>query len=272
MPRKTVQQLDAYIKATAVVYDHSNAKLISRKTKVKPRRKQAFLSVLHYRKTSSDDCCAKRRPSKRWIRRQSKQTHASQSNTKDVKQKLQVFVRTPSSLRPKTLYFELHPETSVSSLKEVIQKKTGVEARHQRLYIRENVQLCDLLTLEENGVDKDKIISLRLSVEDANDDNVPKDKANIDDEYLKDLSSKIESSWKELAKHLGYEEAEIAGIQTTYEGSTEESRHMLLTWWEKTTDRNEAAQKLRRALEAIGLSDLARNVLGELKYEQADFL
>ncbi|XP_038053586.1 uncharacterized protein LOC119726041 [Patiria miniata] len=86
------------------------------------------------------------------------------------------------------------------------------------------------------------------------------DKANIDDEYLRDLSSKIESSWKELAKHLGCEEAEIADIQTTNEGGTEESRHMLLTWWEKTTDRDEGAQKLRRALEAIGLTDLAQNV------------
>ncbi|XP_038053608.1 titin-like [Patiria miniata] len=179
-------------------------------------------------------------------------------NSKDVKPKVQVFVRTPPSHRSKTFYFELHPETSVSSLKETIKKKIGVEERHQRLYIRENVQLCDLLTLEENGVDKDELISLRLSLDDANDDDVPKDKASIEDEYLRDLSSKIESSWKELAKHLGYKEAEIADIQTTNEGSTEESRHMLLTWWEKTTDRNEAAQKLRRALEAIGLTDLAQ--------------
>ncbi|XP_038052800.1 trichohyalin-like [Patiria miniata] len=119
------------------------------------------------------------------------------------------------------------------------------------------MELCDLLTLEENGVDKDEIISLRLSEDDENCDEVPKEKAAIDDEYLQDLSSKIKSSWKELAKHLGYEEADI---QTTNEGSTEESRHMLLTWWEKTTDRDEAAQKLRRALEAIGLTDLAQNV------------
>ncbi|XP_038053584.1 uncharacterized protein LOC119726038 [Patiria miniata] len=272
MPRKTVQQLDAYIKATAFVCDHSNAKLISRKTKVKPRRKQAFLSVLHYRKTSSDDCCAKRRPWNRWIRRKSKQTHESQSNSKDVKQKLQVFVRTPIPLKTKTLYFELRPETSVSSLKEVIQKKIGVETRHQRLYIRENVQLCDLLTLEENGVDTKEIISLRLSTDEQDNDNVPKDKASVDDEYLKDLSSKIESSWKELAKHLRYEESEIANIQTTNEGSTEGSRHMLLTWWEKTTDREEAARKLRRALEAIGLTDLAQNVpvVSELRDEAAE--
>ncbi|XP_038053610.1 uncharacterized protein LOC119726064 [Patiria miniata] len=85
------------------------------------------------------------------------------------------------------------------------------------------------------------------------------DKAAIDDEYLKGLSPKIESSWRKLAKHLGYEDAEIADIQTTNEGSAEGSRHMLLTWWEKMTDRNEAAQKLRRALEAIGLTDLAQN-------------
>ncbi|XP_038053605.1 uncharacterized protein LOC119726060 [Patiria miniata] len=253
MPQKTIQDLDAYIKATAVVYDHSNTKLVSRKTKVSRRRKEAFLSVLPYRKPSSHYHSHERKTSS-WITRKQRSKPTTECHTKDVKQKLLVFVRTPSPHRPKTLYFELHPETSVSSLKEVIQKKIGVEARYQRLYIREIFQLCDLLTLEENGVDKNEIISLRLSIED------PKDKANIDDEYLKDLSSKIESSWKELAKHLGFEEAEIANIQTTNEGSTEESRHMLLTWWEKTTDRDEAAKKLRRALEAIRLTDLAQNV------------
>ncbi|XP_038052751.1 uncharacterized protein LOC119725418 [Patiria miniata] len=260
MPQKTVQHLDAYIKATAVVYNHSNTKLISRKTKVKPRRKQAFLSGLHFRKTSSDDYYAKRRPLKRWIRRESRGTHQSQSNTEDVKQKLHLFVRTSLSKKPKTLYFELHPETLASSLKETIQKRIGVEARYQRLYIRRNFQLCDLLTLEENGVGKDEIISLHLSVDGPNDDSVAKDKANIEDEYLKDLSSKSELSWKELAEHLGYAEAEIADIQSSNEGSNEAGRHMLLTWWEKTADRDEAAQKLRRALEAIGLTDLAQNV------------
>ncbi|XP_038052815.1 uncharacterized protein LOC119725479 [Patiria miniata] len=168
MPQKTIQQLNAYIKATAVVYDHSNAKVISRKTKVKPRRKQAFLSVLHYRKTSSDDCYAKRKPSKQRIK------YESQSNTRDEQQKLQVFVRTPPSHKPKTLYFELHPETSVSSFKEVIQKRIGVEARYQRLYIRETFHLSDLLTLENHGVDKNDIITLRLSKDDEDNDDVPK--------------------------------------------------------------------------------------------------
>ncbi|XP_038053609.1 uncharacterized protein LOC119726063 [Patiria miniata] len=251
MSQKTIQDLNAYIKATAVVYDHSNTKLVSRKTKVSRRRKEAFLSVLPYRKPSSDHHSHERRTSSS---RKPRSKPAKESNTKHVKQKLQVFVRTPSSHQSKTLYFELHPETFVASLKETIQKRIGVEARHQRLYIREIFQLCDLLTLEENGVDKKEIISLRLSMEDT------KDKANIDDQYLKDLSSKTESSWKELAKHLGFEEGEIADIQTTNEGSTEGSRHMLLTWWEKTTNRDEAAQKLRRALEAIGLTDLAQNV------------
>ncbi|XP_038052750.1 uncharacterized protein LOC119725417 [Patiria miniata] len=265
MPRKTVQQLDAYIKATAVVCDHSNTKLISRKTKVKPSRKQAFLSGLHFGNTSSDASYAKRRPLKRWIRRESMGTRQSQSNTEDVKQKLHLFVRTSHSKKTKTLYFELHPETSVTSLKETIQKRIDVEARYQRLYIRRNFQLCDLLTLEENGVGKDEIISLHLSVDGPNDDSVTKDKANIDDEYLKDLSSKSESSWKELAEHLGYEEAEIADIQSSNEGSNEAGRHMLLTWWEKTTDHDEAAQKLRLALEAIGLTDLAQHVPGTLE-------
>ncbi|XP_038053572.1 glutamic acid-rich protein-like [Patiria miniata] len=115
--------------------------------------------------------------------------------------------------------------------------------------------------LQDAGVDEENKQNGAASAEEENVKNkVSKGKSAIDDEYLKGLSPKIESSWKELAKHLGYEEVEIADIQTTNEGSTEESRHMLLTWWKKTTDRDEAAQKLRRALEAIGLTDFAQNV------------
>ncbi|XP_038053515.1 uncharacterized protein LOC119725958 isoform X2 [Patiria miniata] len=250
MPRKTAQQLDAYIKATAVVYDHSNTKLISRKTKVKPRRKQAFLSVLHYGKTSSDDCCAKRRSSKRRISRQL--SHAG-------KQKLQIFVRTPLLHTPKTLCFRLDPGTSISSLKERIQTKIGVEARYQRLYFRRNFQLCDLLTLEDNGIEKDENISLRLSF-DGLLGGGPKERAQFD-QFLWDIATKIESAWKEVAKNLEFEEADIGEIQAKNEDdSKEQGKAMLFTWWSKQKKSREASQKLREALEASGLADLALKV------------
>ncbi|XP_038053565.1 uncharacterized protein LOC119726018 [Patiria miniata] len=265
MPQKTIQDLDAYIKATAAVYDHSNTKLVSRKTKVSRRRKEAFLSVLPYRKPSSHYHSQERKKSSSSITRKPRSRPASESAISNPKQKLNISVQTSENANdnndaPQTLSFQLDLETSVQSLKELIEKQIGVEARYQCLYNRQNFQLCDLLTLEENDVDKNEIISLRLSKDDRNCNDVPKDKTGIDHEYLKDLSSKVESSRTELAKHLGYEEAEIADFQTTNEGSTEESRHMLLTWWKKTTDRDEAAQKLRRALEAIGLTELAQNV------------
>ncbi|XP_038053595.1 trichohyalin-like [Patiria miniata] len=263
MPQKTIQDLDAYIKATAVVYDHSNAKLVSRKTKVSRRRKEAFLSVLPYRKPSSQYHSHERRTSSSLNTRKTRSKPATESVINNLKQKLKFSVKTPENANddaPQRLSFQLDLGTSVQSLKELIEKQIGLEARRQRLYIRRNFQLCDLLTLEENGVNNDEIISLRLSKDDQTCDDVPKDKSIINDEYLKNLSSKIESSWKEVAKHLGYEEADIADIQTTNEGSIEESRNMLRTWWEKTTDRDEAAQKLRRALEVIGLTDLAQNV------------
>ncbi|XP_038053571.1 uncharacterized protein LOC119726023 [Patiria miniata] len=263
MPQKTIQQLNAYIKATTVVYDHSNTKLVSRKTKVSRRRKEAFLSVLPYRKPSSHYHSHERKTSSSLITRKPRSKPATESVISNLQQKLNISVKTPendNNNATQTLSFQLHPGTSVQSLKELIEKLIGIEARHQRLYIRRNVQLCDLLTLEENGVDRDEIIYLHQSIQDLDENDVPKDKASVDDEYLKDLSSKTESSWKELAKDLGYEEAEIANIQTTNEGTTKQSRHMLLTWWKKTTDRDEAAQKLRRALEAIGLTDLAENV------------
>ena len=53
MPRKTIQQLNDYIKETGAVYDHSNVKLITRKNKVRRCRKDAFLSALPYWRSSS---------------------------------------------------------------------------------------------------------------------------------------------------------------------------------------------------------------------------
>ncbi|XP_022110591.1 uncharacterized protein LOC110990087 isoform X2 [Acanthaster planci] len=81
------------------------------------------------------------------------------------KQKLQVFVRNPLLHGPKTLCFHLHSETLVSTLKESVYRKIGIQPQHQLLHIKRNVlnfQLHDLLTLNECGIQQDENISLCL--------------------------------------------------------------------------------------------------------------
>ncbi|XP_022084323.1 protein NLRC5-like isoform X3 [Acanthaster planci] len=260
MPQKTIQQLDEDNKATAVVYDHSNAKLVTRRNKVRRSRKEAFLTAIPYRRSSSHHRQGGNdQPPSSLTARKSKRKLVTESVVISAKQKLLVCVRTHPLHVAKEICFELDPETPVSSLKELIHKKFGVQPKHQRLHIRENFQLCDLLTLQENGVDKDKIISLRVSTDDPGQDS-PKDKSSFCEEYLQNLSLKVQSSWKELAKHLGYEDTQIAEIQSTTEGTSEASHKVLLTWWEKMTNQDEASQKLRRALETAGLTDSAQNI------------
>ncbi|XP_022110597.1 uncharacterized protein LOC110990089 [Acanthaster planci] len=158
MSQKTIQQLDEDSKATGVVYNHSNAKLFTRKSKVRKRRKEGFLSAFP---------CRKNEPSPSLTTMKPKRKPVSKSITSNTKQKLQVCVRTHLPQGPKTLCFHLNLETTISSLKRLIYRKIGVQPQRQRLNIRRNVQLCELLTLRENGVGDDEI---SLSVDELTED------------------------------------------------------------------------------------------------------
>ncbi|XP_038053587.1 putative mediator of RNA polymerase II transcription subunit 26 [Patiria miniata] len=81
-------------------------------------------------------------------------------------------------------------------------------------------------------------------------------KQTVDDQFFRDLASNTESSWEELAKLLGFEEAEIKQIQTNSQDNKERSLQMLLSWWRKQTNREEGFQRLRDALNSIGRADL----------------
>ncbi|XP_022097313.1 NLR family CARD domain-containing protein 4-like isoform X2 [Acanthaster planci] len=168
MPKKTIQQLDKDNKATAIVYDYSSAKLGTRKSKVRRCRREAFLSLLPCRRSTSSRFHTDNKALSPLTARKSKSAPVQECGSSNAKQKLQVSVQTRPPCGPNILYFELDPETSVSSLKEKIHRSIGVLPMHQHLYIRRNVELCDLLTLHENGVDKNEIIS--LSTEDENQD------------------------------------------------------------------------------------------------------
>ncbi|XP_022111636.1 protein NLRC5-like [Acanthaster planci] len=256
MPVKTIQQLDEDNKATAVVYDHSKAKLVISKNKVRRCRRETFLSVLPYWRPSSHSQNVESKLTSSPTPRKPKPRPATQSVVSIAKPKLHVCVRTHLPHGKATLDFELDSETSISALKEMIHSRIGVQPQRQQLCIRGNFQLCDLLTLHENGIEKDEVIS--LSTNDATQDG-PTGKPEINKEYLENLSSKLGSSWKDVAKYLGYEDCEIAQIQSTNEGTSKMSSQMLLTWWEKRTDRDQAAQKLAVALDGIGRTDLVKN-------------
>ncbi|XP_022094271.1 NACHT, LRR and PYD domains-containing protein 12-like, partial [Acanthaster planci] len=156
MVLKTIQELNEYVEATGVVYNHSNTKLISRKSKVKRSRREAFLSLLPYRRLSSHHHHAENKP---FTKQKSKSKPIAESATSKTRQKLQVSVRSQLPHGSKTLDFEVDPDTSVSSLKELIHRRIGVLPQRQHLHIG-NIPLLDFLTLHENGVDKKKIISL----------------------------------------------------------------------------------------------------------------
>ncbi|XP_022110589.1 uncharacterized protein LOC110990085 isoform X2 [Acanthaster planci] len=295
MPQKTIQQLDENNKATAVVYNHDIGKLVTRKSKVKRRRREAFLLAFPYRKNKLSPSSTTREPRRKPVSEsevktsQSKQhletktegtkAHEEATTTEDQqrrqeqtsegkpqlfcfrfpKQKLQVFVWNPLLRGPKTLCFQLDPGTSISTFKELIHIKIGVKLPHQRLYIRRdrcNFQLIDSLTLNDCGIQQDENIFLHLSTGGLLGGG-PKDKDETDDQFLKDLSSKVYEFWEVLAQRLGIVKAEIKQIQTASKDSKQCSQLMLLSWWRKQAKYGEGMNILRGALDKIGFDELS---------------
>ncbi|XP_022111509.1 uncharacterized protein LOC110990722 [Acanthaster planci] len=182
-----------------------------------------------------------------------------------VKTKLQIFVRNSTPRGPKTLCLQLKPETCISTLKSLIFSKIGVQNQHQRLYIRRyfrNFQLGDLLTLGDYGIQQDENISLCLPT-DGLLGGGQHDKVQVDEQFLRDLSTEVEESWIELAERLSYRRTEIWQISASFEGNKERSHQMLLSWWKKQTNPEERLERLREALTAIGLSKVILLVSGK---------
>ncbi|XP_038046034.1 splicing regulatory glutamine/lysine-rich protein 1-like [Patiria miniata] len=102
--------------------------------------------------------------------RQGKSANASNSRTSSVStdqrdseekggRPIQVFVNSP--LRS-PLCLQLHPSTTISTLKELLQDKMGVNLKNQHLFTMRNIELSDAVSLEECGIQQDTNIELRL--------------------------------------------------------------------------------------------------------------
>ncbi|XP_071806088.1 uncharacterized protein [Asterias amurensis] len=155
-------------KRLRVVYDHSRAKPVERKNKIKKSRQAAFKSALaertkpsgqhQYTKTNTSDSSL----GKEQCGAQAKRDEASSHRNKDTHHMIQIFIKTP--INPKTLCLRLDHKTTVSDLKDTIHRKLAIRPALQNLYTNnKRFKLCDALTLLDLGIKPETNIDLTLA-------------------------------------------------------------------------------------------------------------
>ncbi|XP_022107081.1 sterile alpha motif domain-containing protein 9-like isoform X2 [Acanthaster planci] len=162
MALQSYVDLEDALKAARVVYDHSQSRMVSRRKTVRKSKKAAFLSA--FSMTKSVSIARENIKSPPFPRGKTKlKTNKSQSSVNQTKKKtlVQVFISTPLA---STICLQLHPSTSISAVKDLLQDRLGVAPEKQHLFIRKKMELCDALSLEDHCIQQDTNMEMRLVV------------------------------------------------------------------------------------------------------------
>ncbi|XP_038061691.1 uncharacterized protein LOC119732304 [Patiria miniata] len=111
--------------------------------------------------SSSAKTTAKRNNQSKGRKKTRKQTIADKKPSCEEKKDSQIQLFLMSSLRS-PVCLQLHPSTTISALKGLLQDKLGIEPKKQHLYTRKNHELKDGMSLKELGIQQDTNIELRL--------------------------------------------------------------------------------------------------------------
>ncbi|XP_033625991.1 uncharacterized protein LOC117289125 [Asterias rubens] len=268
MYQPSLKQWDEDRKRLRVIYDHSRAKPVERKNKIKKSRQAAFRSVLAERtKPSIQHQDTKSNTSDSSLGKVQSGAHAKRDEASSQRQKgshhmIQIFIKTPN-ISPKNLCLRLNHNTTVSDLKNIIHSKLGIRPALQNLYTNnQGFKLCDDLTLLDLGIKPETNIDLTLAKGLLG--GAPKlDKAVL----LRTLARKLGTDWQQLAVKLRLGPADISQFESLVGSNPEEQAFQMLdSWWRKQADHDTddtwAGEWLKAALILIGRRDLAAMIPG----------
>ena len=89
-----------------------------------------------------------------------------------------------------------------------------------------------------------------------------------DERFIRELSGKVGKDWKRIGTNLGCKSAEIQSFEYNSRNNLEEQAfQMLVTWWRRQPNNQDAREWLRAALISTDRSDLASDIPG-LKFLQ----
>ncbi|XP_071786207.1 uncharacterized protein [Asterias amurensis] len=267
MYQPSLKQWDEDRKRLRVIYDHSQAKPVERKNKIKKSRQAAFRSVLAERtKPSIQHQDTKSNTSDSSLGKEQSGAHAKRDEASSQRQigshhMIQIFIKTPN-ISPKNLCLRLNHNTTVSDLKNIIHSKLGIHPALQNLYTNnQGFKLCDDLTLLDLGIKPETNIDLTLA-KGLLGGAPTLDKAVL----LRTLARKLGTDWQQLAVTLRLGPADISQFESLVGSNPEEQAFQMLdSWWRKQADDTDdtwAGEWLKAALIVIGRRDLAARIPG----------
>ncbi|XP_038046630.1 sterile alpha motif domain-containing protein 9-like [Patiria miniata] len=163
MALKTYADWEHAVRVARVVYDHSKARMVCKRKTVRKSKIMAFLSAISVKESggisSTIESSKTSPPTRRKSTMDVKKSKGSYKPVEKKKKKIQIFIATPLA---STICLQLNPSTSISAVKELLQDRLGIDPEKQHLFMRNEMELCDALSLEDHCIHQDTNIELRL--------------------------------------------------------------------------------------------------------------
>ncbi|XP_071803902.1 uncharacterized protein [Asterias amurensis] len=153
-PLQTLADLQDALSAARTDYNHSSAKVVTNKKHIGNSKKMAFKSSFMAKSNHAE----RSEPVDTKKQLEVDQAVAASNDRESEGRHIQIFVSNPVK---ESLCLQLHPSTTISDLKEIIQERLNIQAKNQHLVTKRGIELCDTQSLMVLGIQQDTNLELR---------------------------------------------------------------------------------------------------------------
>ncbi|XP_033647314.1 NLR family CARD domain-containing protein 3-like isoform X2 [Asterias rubens] len=153
-PLQTLADLQDALSAARTDYNHSSAKVVTNKKHIRNSKKMAFKSSFVAKSNHTE----RSEPVDTKKQLEVDQAVAASNDRESEERHIQIFVSNPVK---ESLCLQLHPSTTISDLKEIIQERLNIQAKNQHLVTKRGIELCDTQSLIVLGIQQDTNLELR---------------------------------------------------------------------------------------------------------------
>ncbi|XP_033648019.1 uncharacterized protein LOC117307389 isoform X1 [Asterias rubens] len=153
-PLQTLADLQDALSAARTDYNHSSAKVVTNKKHIRTSKKMAFKSSFIAKSNRTE----RSEPVDTKKQLEVDQAVAASDDRESEERHVQIFVSNPVK---ESLCLQLHPSTTISDLKEIIQERLNIQAKNQHLVTKRGIELCDTQSLMGLGIQQDTNLELR---------------------------------------------------------------------------------------------------------------
>ncbi|XP_071804000.1 uncharacterized protein [Asterias amurensis] len=153
-PLQTLADLHDALSAARTYYNHSSAKVVTNKKHIRNSKKMAFKSSF----IAKSNLAERSEPVDTKKQLEVDQAVAASDDRESEERHVQIFVSNPVK---ESLCLQLHPSTTISDLKQIIQERLNIQAKNQHLVTKRGIELCDTQSLMVLGIQQDTNLELR---------------------------------------------------------------------------------------------------------------